>query len=536
MAYEPAPEQRLTLTGLYSRSADDEATEIDGFHEEKGAELHETRLAFASRALVFGQLRGSHAIAAAGDATLAWALSLGRAGRYEPDTRGTVYTLDPAFGYAFESDAASGSHFYSDQHEQSYGGQLDWTQPLGGGDAPSRLKAGMLFDLRERVFDARRFRFRPMPGSPPLSLVCPTTSWDATCPDQLFTSANIGSLLELEENTRSSDGYAAGLRVVAGYVMADLALAPGLRLLVGQRLEASRQTIRSFDPFTPDVTVAESDLASTDWLPAASLLWNALPNANLRASVTRTVARPQLRELAPFAFSDYYGGREVQGNPDLALTRVVNADLRFEWFPTLREVAAVSVFYKHLRDPIEEVIQAAGARGIVTFANAEAARLLGLELELRKSFGFVIPELAPLSLVSNLTLVHSEVALGAGESAFVTHTSRPLANQAPFVVNVALDWSDDDRGTRARLAYNVAGRSIAQVGTQGLPDVYEQPRHELDLALTQRVVEGLDLRVSATNLALAQVERTQGPVPSEDNVISRYRTGATFSIGAGYTY
>ena len=34
----------------------------------------------------------------------------------------------------------------------------------------------------------------------------------------------------------------------------------------------------------------------------------------------------------------------------------MNLDARFEWFPTLSEVAAVSLFYKDFRKPIEKVI------------------------------------------------------------------------------------------------------------------------------------------------------------------------------------
>ncbi|MBK7583291.1 MAG: TonB-dependent receptor [Myxococcales bacterium] len=73
--------------------------------------------------------------------------------------------------------------------------------------------------------------------------------------------------------------------------------------------------------------------------------------SKLRTSLTRTLARPQLRELAPFAYSDFFGGRFVSGNPDLKMTRIINADLRFEFFPTLKEVLATTVFYKRFSDP-----------------------------------------------------------------------------------------------------------------------------------------------------------------------------------------
>jgi outer membrane receptor protein involved in Fe transport len=248
------------------------------------------------------------------------------------------------------------------------------------------------------------------------------------------------------------------------------------------------------------------------------------------------VARPQLRELAPFAFSDYFGGREVQGNPDLVNTSITNADLRFEFFPTPKEVIAVSTFFKHFEDPIEQVIQAAGARGVVTFENAKAARLFGVELEVRKSLDMFHEVLAPFSLIGNVTFARSTVDLDPETAKFVTNESRPMSLQAPYIVNAAIDFDEPDWGTRARVSYNVVGPRLAQVGTQGLPDVTEEPRHQLDLLIGQAIGEHVELRGSASNLIDSPIERTQGETAGKPNVVQKYRLGQTFTIGATVSY
>ena len=69
-----------------------------------------------------------------------------------------------------------------------------------------------------------------------------------------------------------------------------------------------------------------------------------------RVSISRTVARPQLRETAPFLFTDYVGARDQQGNPDLLSSQVINADVRFEVFPGAADVVAVSAFFKRFND------------------------------------------------------------------------------------------------------------------------------------------------------------------------------------------
>src|SRR5262245_8922236 len=114
----------------------------------------------------------------------------------------------------------------------------------------------------------------------------------------------------------------------------------------------------------------------------------------------------------PFFSNSYTVEYSIQGNPNFELTRIINADLRFEFFPTLREVAAFSFFYKHFKDSIEEVIIVGSSSGIQSFANANAADLMGLELEARKTLGFLSSMLDDFIAIGNLTLAHSAVDPG----------------------------------------------------------------------------------------------------------------------------
>jgi TonB-dependent receptor len=319
--------------------------------------------------------------------------------------------------------------------------------------------------------------------------------------------------------------------------MADTSPRKWLRVVLGARIEAASQVLDTFDPTTAPRQV---ELSKVDLLPSAGLVFKTTERSNLRMSVTRTVARPQLRELAPFSFTDYFGAREIQGNPDLDRTTITNADLRFELFPTLAEVAAISVFYKDFDKPIEQIIKPSN-RGIISYQNAKGAQNAGIELELRKNLGFAHPALAGLGLLGNVTLVQSRVALDETQTGIQTNDVRPLAGQSPYVVNAGLDYTNEASGTRARILYNVFGRRIAQVGSLDLPDVYEQPRHQLDVTVAQRVGKHLDLKLSAENLLLAPVVFTQGPsaraVPDQyvqdlTNVVQQFQPGATFTLSA----
>ncbi|HNO70036.1 MAG TPA: hypothetical protein PKI49_16085, partial [Pseudomonadota bacterium] len=98
-------------------------------------------------------------------------------------------------------------------------------------------------------------------------------------------------------------------------------------------------------------------------------------------------------------------------------------------------------------------------------------------------------------------------------------------------------------GTQLRVLYNVFGERIDQVGAFGLPDKFEQPRHQLDLTLSQRIGRGFSLRLSAKNLINSPVQIVQrGTLPQAGNpdgqkveeTTLRYTTGQTLSLSLSY--
>src|SRR6185503_5653173 len=97
----------------------------------------------------------------------------------------------------------------------------------------------------------------------------------------------------------------------------------------GERVEVTRQTVEPFDQFNPGIKQPGGDIKNTDLLPTLATVIDVGAKSKIRASGTRTLARPQLRELAPFAYYETFGGRAYSGSPDLKMTRITNLDLRF---------------------------------------------------------------------------------------------------------------------------------------------------------------------------------------------------------------
>lgn len=334
----------------------------------------------------------------------------------------------------------------------------------------------------------------------------------------------------LEETTLTYDRYDATLGVWGGYAMADWKPLDWLRVAGGLRYEGSRQTISSGSPFaTAGAPTGEPVVKPyNDVIPSANVVVSPRADLNLRAAYAFTLARPTFRELGPFVFFDPVRRANVTGNPDLVETRIHHADLRAEWFPSDGEVLAVSGFAKQFVSPIERVIISAGSTNDFGYRNADAATLLGVELEARVSLGRLAKLLSNFRVGANLSLIASRIDLG--DVTIQTNAARPLQGQSPYVANANLTWTKPEWGTEAGVFYNVYGPRISEVGILEVPDIYEQPVHRLDVTVSQRLPAGFQLKLSAANLLGQSVRFTQGPIE-----VLRTPPGVAFFAALGWT-
>jgi hypothetical protein len=494
----------LSLLVLYTRSAESKAQQGSG-RSELGDRFSPERLQFVSRGMLFGQLRGSHRFRDLGALELSWQGNLASVSRDEPDTRDVRYVQKGTAPLAWDSGTAgSADRFFSEVRDTSGGAGVDVALSAFG----TRLRAGGSAQLSDRSFDARRFRFK-VDGA----------DVDTTLPpDDLFAPGNVSEQLYLQEITAPEDAYDAQQRVYAGYLSADVPLRSALRLVAGVRLERAEVELTPGSRFTEDETVEPGvDRHDSTVLPGANVIWSLSDRMNVRAAYAYTVVRPQFRELAPCLFVDFDRKRTVEGNPRLETTRIHNADVRWEWFLGESEVLAASFFSKTFDQPIEAVLKT-GAQ--VKFENTPGATVYGAELEGRLGLRRVSPVLADFRAGLNVALVDSEVELPADTKQ--TSKARPLQGQSPYVVNASLGWARG--GTQVNALYNVHGERIAEVGSDGLPDAYEQPFHRVDLTLSHEWRE-LKAKLALTNLLASKVVVKQGGLEA-----SSYEPGIAGSV------
>ena len=519
VSFEIADHQNLTLTSLFSQSARSRTRLVDGFSEAEGAPIDSWNMQWVQRSMLFNQLIGSHRQLWL-DSDVTWVIYNSYAQREEPDTRDLTY-LEAPTGFQFRAAPGSGERFFSELTQLDTGGSADWLMRFTEFHS---LQLGGEGRISTREFDSRRFRFE---------YIGPSAEGRTNDPEDLFSEEGVGTLTEVVEITVPTDGYESEQRLYAGFLQTDLRLWDPVRLMTGVRFEQFEQDVESASPFALGTATADDQTSrsDTDFLPAAALIFtlNDDETSFIRLNYGATVARPQIREIAPFLFQDYVRRRTVQGNPDLVRTYVHNADFRFEYFFGGTELIAGSFFFKQFQDPIEQTI--IGRNGDISYANAESATNLGGEFEVRVGLGRFTDALDPWSLGANLTLVNSSVSLTDEQRANATNAERALAGQSPFVVNVSLGFAPQDIGFESYLYYNVFGRRIEDVGQLGLPDVFREPFHSLELVMRYRFDDHWRLKFAASNLLFQDEVLTQGGIETEV-----LRPGADFSLGLSWSY
>lgn len=510
ITYEPGADQRLTVVSLLTQNGEDRASFLSGRTETEGTNVQLTQMRFIERRLLFNQLLGEHNDLA-DLLSISWQLNLSSTLREQPDSRGLLYTEGPN-GFQFSNTSGSGERLYTDLAQADYGGGLNLSFSL---TEQTQLQLGYLGRIGDRDFVARRMGVQIL-GTPT----------DRLLPaEQLLAPERAGELWRVNEVTRVDDGFTASEDLHAGYAMLETPTFDGLRVMLGARVESFHQSIDVVPPFelVGQMPPAGGDRSDLDYLPSAAIIVSPTDNMNVRGAYGGTVARPLVRELAPFLSQDFVRRRTIVGNPALERTFIHNFDLRWELFPTPTEVFAISAFYKRFDRPIEGVIR--DTAGNITFSNIDAATSYGAELEARLGLGALSDALEHFSAFANLALIRSRVSLSDEQRGTATLSERPLAGQSPYVANLSLGYEPDQTGLSAYVYYNVFGRRIQEVGRLGLPDVYEEPFHSLDATVFWKTKSQLTLGLSASNLLLQPVALTQGGLD-----FSRSERGANLGL------
>lgn len=542
---------KIKFKNLYSINSEDKVNIRNGVREMDNDPRQwekSTNFWYTKNNLLTQQLIGSHKLK---KSNFNWNLGFSDVQRDIPNLRRVVYRKyslledDPNEKYVAiiqnngTIPTAAGNMFWSNSNEKIYSLNYDYNFDFNVKKLENQIKVGAWHQLRERQFTSRNFGFSQYkPNGSTFNsdlLLLPA--------DQIFNQENLGLLsdgrggFKLDEATNVDDSYDASSNLNAGFVSVDSKVSK-FRLVSGIRIESYNQKFNYIEfgsnrPIRLDTTVV-------DFLPSLNLIYSLKEKIKLRASYSKTVSRPEFRELAPFSFYNFINDNIISGNPNLKRARIDNFDLRWELYPGLGQILSISGFYKKFQDPIE-MINRTGTSGApeLFYANVESSVSYGIEFEARINLGKLInfDKLKTVSIYSNAALIHSEVNLSnfAGSGG-----GRPLQGQSPYIINSALNWNSKDQKNGLSLSYNFIGPRIFIVGNVQEPSVWENGRQLIDLQLSKKVNKfefKLNIRdLLAQNLIFFQDLNDNRKFDKSDNKWQEVNFGRTLSISAKYTF
>jgi len=363
--------------------------------------------------------------------------------------------------------------------------------------------------------------------------------------------------IALVETNEGNPAFDAKLENGAGYVKANGQITPELSIDAGVRYEHATQVVQPVEVFNvPGASNASTRLKNNYWLPAATLTWQFQPDMQLRLNASKTIARPQFRELIYQFYFDPDSSRMYQGNPLLIDSQLYNAEARYEWYFAQEQKLSVSGFYKKIDNPIESFV--AGGDFVTSYANAPEAQLYGGEFELQKYF-----DLSPLGgegsfwagrrlvTIANYTYTQSKLKVGADDTTAVYGASSsfasdffrngaPLTGQSDHIANFQLGVESVDRLSQFTFLLTYASERVVSRGIATLyqPDIVEKPGFSLDFVARQGFEfygRDLELKFQARNLTGRKHEEFQ---QSGDNRIdvNTYNVGRSFSLSASMQF
>lgn len=375
--------------------------------------------------------------------------------------------------------------------------------------------------------------------------------------------------------------YNASQLIAAGYATLEFDLGPSLNIAVGARLESTDIKVQSSpiyqypDEFLRFALLSDIDRLGTDGtlrelvtaafngnvaaqndpritarsraaieeqhlLPALSVNWDMSETMRVRSAISRTVARPSFKEIAPVVFVDAESGDLFVGNVDLEMSTITNYDLRWEWFPSAGSLIGVSFFAKRINKPIELSLQS-GSTDVIRYVNTQKGSVYGLELEFQRDLSFIGDPLRHFAIGANYSYIKSQ----ATRPEFVTSgtdangnpatipslfgKSRRLQGQPDYIANFNLTYDNPEFPLSYGAFLNITGPQLYAVGGQRHdPDVFQKPFTTLDLGVTYKVAKNARMSLRAQNVLNAELVRyynNQGKP-----IHSTRKTGIGFSL------
>lgn len=519
-----AKTSKISLQTIYLNTIDQQFVLGTGIQQDRGATAGYYDL-FTATKLWQSQVKSEHALGKRGT-KFNLALSYTLLDRLKPDNKtanleylgkGEDSPDNPQSDFSVLSATSSGVsagalRWWSRALEKNLAWNADFSLPfkfdIGKTAVSNVLKAGYAGWRKDRLF------WVFITGSKYF------TNGSAEPLSEVFDPAGGGEIY----SPRFGDDFHKKPELHAGYMMMDNKIGNKLRLVWGARAEyynlngfnsLLEKFIETQQQNNNDLT-DYSDLFNREpnWnlFPSANITYSLTPKMNLRLAYSKSIIRPDIREISFFREYDFELGGSYWSQSPIISTKIHHYDFRYEWYPAAGEVLSVSLFYKKLLYPMEIF---AMPNRLFELRNDKDAINKGIEIEARKSFAFTgVPVLKNITLYGNFTRLFATVRPmelqynGIDENnpykLFVVEKvgaeeKRPQSGASNFMYNAGLYY--DHKLFSLSSSFNFITNRFYRVGDANTGSLYEQPMKSLDAQLACKLFKNKgSVRFSVNNL------------------------------------
>lgn len=546
LIYMPNDKHRFEFRNILNQVGKNRYTEREGYQntsgfygQRKAEYLYSSRLAYS------GQLAGKHTLTEKDN--LDWVFGFSYSNRNQPDRRIINWEENGYPGDAhykeYQIDQNDITRDFNKLNEYNYTFSTNYTHDFTFDNSfkPS-IKAGIYGEYRDRNYNTRFFKYRWIPENLPEDFSYRDVY------SQILIPENYGAgKMYIYDDTERLNDYSGTNEQMAGYVGFNIPFNK-FNVYTGARLEHNKMSLKSYTTILGDKSKT-TDYSYTDIFPSLNASYN-LTNDNLvRIAYGRSINRQEFREISSSSYYDFDLFSFVSGNPDLKPAYIDNFDLRYEFYPSASEIFSIALFYKHFNDPIEWTYLDGGGTYIYTFNNASKANNYGIEVDIKKKLDFI--GLKDFSLTFNGSLIKSKVKFDENSGA---NHDRPMQGQSPYLINAGVFYQNENLGINTTLLYNIVGKRIVGIGrvssssgssvNNDIPDMYEMPRNVLDLIITKKLGQHIEITAAIKDILAPKVKYAQFPkfidkegvTHEREQITKEFKTGQNISLAARYLF
>ena len=549
MYYRFNTNNNIKFNTLFVNLSDNDVRETDGYHWDYDnlGDVFSRRFTWVQNKLWSNQVLGSHKLMDE-KLTIDWNVAYQITGSKEPDRRQLIYTHEPGVTdrsqFRFLTDNVADQHryfMYLDENEWDFAVNGKYVIKTDEQSKPKMtLAGGYQGRIKKRSQDFKFYshnlkEFNPSNGFEHVN---------ADTPDDYINDENhANGLFWQREESRPESATEGTLILHSGYASLDYHFNAKWYGLVGLRAEKSFQEIRFRNQSSPlDPQFIQSEVIDTlSFLPMASLKYSPNKKTSIRFVASQTVTRPNFKELAPFQYREFFGGKVQQGNPLLKNSSNSNVDVRYEHYPNSGDLYSVTVFGRMIDQPIEQVTIGSASGILLTYQNAKSAQAYGVELEFIKKFRNFVSKDSPLrnfGVGANFSYIYSTVEIDLTQGVTANNPNRQLQGASPILANADLSYEKrftEKYKTSATLSYNFFSRRLYSVGRQNIGDAYEQAINTVNFTWKNDLGAHWQLNVSANNLLNPEIQIEQESTKGNANtIVDSYQRGV--DVGATLVY